>query len=121
VAIAEHIRDKIEKVDAGRFRVDRSVIDDVLATPTASLGRARVVRSLRGGQEASMRLYGVEPGGLLDYLGLRTGDRLEAVNDWVLSNPEMALRAYAATRTASAVSIRLSRDGRQHLIQLELY
>ncbi len=121
VAIAEHIRAKIEKVDTGRFRVDRSVIDDVLASPADSLSGARVVRSLKGSKGAGLRLSGVEPGSLLDYLGLRTGDRLEAVDDWVLSNPETVLRAYAATRTASAVSVRISRDGRQHLIRLELY
>ena len=45
-------------------------------------------------------------------LGIRDGDRVESINGFNLANPEKALEAYAPLRTASTLSVKLTRQGR---------
>ena len=72
----------------------------------------RVVPELVDGRIAGIRLWGVRDQSLLSLLGLRSGDRLEAINGYEIGTPENALRAYAELRNQSEFELRLVRDGR---------
>ncbi len=85
------------------------------ATPEAPrdlLGRVRVTPERVDGRIAGIRLWGVREESLLSLLGLRSGDRLEAINGYELGTPENALRAYSELRQRSDFDVVLVRDGR---------
>ncbi len=119
-AVGEAIRQKVERVGEGRFRIQRSLLDDVLAEPT-SLGGVRLYPVLRDNRTLGLRLKGVPQDGLLHRLGLRSGDRLVSMNETPLTGSQSALQAYTLLRTARAVSLELERNGHRELIQVELY
>jgi general secretion pathway protein C len=80
--------------------------------PRDQLGRVRVTPERVDGRIAGIRLWGIRDESLLSLLGLRSGDRLEAINGYELGTPENALRAYSELRQRSDFELVLIRDGR---------
>lgn len=81
----------------------------------------RVVPEQKDGKTIGLRLFGIRPSSLLDSLGLKNGDRLEAINGFSVASPEKALEAYARLRTASRLNIRLSRTGKPVDLNLNIH
>jgi general secretion pathway protein C len=106
------VRDRIETVDDGKFRVARSLVQDVLEDPRKLLGNVRPVPERDGSKVVGHRLYGIRPDSVLSQLGMQNGDRLESINGYDLSTPQGALLAFANLRDASALSVELTRKGR---------
>jgi hypothetical protein len=84
------------------------------------LDRVRIVPELQAGRVIGLRLFGIRPEMLLGHLGLRNGDRLEAINGFDIATPEKALEAYARLRTASRLSLRVVRRGQPLTIDLNI-
>jgi general secretion pathway protein C len=103
-------------VEAQRH-VERASIEQVVSNP-GLLRAVRIVPEQRGGQIIGLRLFGIRPGSLLSALGLQNGDRLETINGFSVASPEQALTAYARLRTATRLSVQLSRVGKP--VQLDL-
>ncbi|MEZ4229162.1 MAG: type II secretion system protein GspC [Polyangiaceae bacterium] len=107
--LPKEIADKIRKVSATEFEVDRSVVDRVLAEQSVLMGSVRIAPM--GGKGAGIRMNGIRPDTLLGTLGFKDGDRLESINGFDLSSPEVALQAYARLRTADNLKLQLERGG----------
>jgi general secretion pathway protein C len=110
--IADEIAQKIEKVSETEFNVDRSVVDNILENQAQLMRTARIVPEKGAdGKTVGIRLFGVRPNTLLGTLGLQNGDRLETINGFEMASPEKALEAYARLRTASKLTIKITRRG----------
>jgi hypothetical protein len=57
-------------------------------------------------------LSSVEPGSLAHTLGLRTGDRLEAIDGMIIHDLDSALQAYARLHDATTFEVRVQRGSR---------
>ena len=57
-------------------------------------------------------LANVEPGSLAHALGLRTGDRLEAIDSTVIHDLDSALQAYARLQDADTLEVKIQRGTR---------
>lgn len=101
----------------GARNLDRSALEGGGINPLSGL---RVVPELRDGKVIGLRLFGIRPGSLLGTLGLKNGDRLEAINGFDLTSPEKALEAYARLRTAKRLSVQLDRVGKPVTIDLNI-
>lgn len=110
----------VERLGETRLRVQRSLLDDVLEQRQKLLGGVRVLPVFRDGQAAGMQVEGVQRGSLLERLGLQTGDRLEYINDVQLTDAGSVLRAYAQLRTAKQLLVRLTRNGKRTVIDVEV-
>ncbi len=102
---------KIHKVSATEFNVERSVVDEILENQAELMRSARIVPEKRGDKVLGIRLFGIRKGTLLNHLGFKNGDRLEAINGFEMANPQKALEAYGRLRTADALKVRLNRKG----------
>jgi general secretion pathway protein C len=91
--------------------VERPRDEGALVDRSRLLRSVRVVPEVKDGKTVGLRLFGIRPETLLGRLGLRSGDRLEAINGFEVSNPEKALQAYARLRTAPQLRLRLVRGG----------
>jgi general secretion pathway protein C len=103
---------------AAERHVDRAVFEQAVSGSLSLLRTVRIVPEQRAGQIIGLRLFGIGPGTLLSTLGLRNGDRLETINGFSLASPEQALQAYARLRSATRLSVQLSRLGTP--VQLDL-
>jgi general secretion pathway protein C len=102
------IAKKIRRVGPTEYVVDRSAVDALLENQSILMRSVRIKpRKSKAG--ASLELSRVRRGSLLAHIGLKRGDRIEAINGYSLASPEKALEAYARLRTASNLRLDLRR------------
>ena len=90
-----------------RCQLPRATVEKLLADPSQLASWARVLPAPNGG----LTLLSVRADTLLAQMGLKSGDRLRAINGVELGNLEQMLRLYTQLRHASALSVRLERAG----------
>ncbi len=119
--VPKEIAEKIEKVSATEFNVDRAVVDNILENQAQLMRSARIVPEKGAdGKTVGIRLFGIRPDTLLGSLGLQNGDRIETINGFNMANPEDALNAYARLRTANKLSVKLTRRGKPTTVDLNI-
>lgn len=119
-SLPNSIAKKIQRLGPTEFNVDRRAVDTILSEHTRLLHGVRVMPSEKNGKVLGVRVFNVHPGTLLGKLGFRNGDRIDSVNGFSLSNPEKALEAYARLRTASNVTVDISRGGKSQSIEFHI-
>jgi len=119
-AVPAEISEKIQKVSETEFNVDRSVIDNVLENQAQLMRSARIVPEQKDGKTVGIRLFGIRQDTLLGTLGMQNGDRLEKINGFDMASPEKALEAYARLRTATSLTVQLTRRGKPLTIEYQI-
>jgi general secretion pathway protein C len=114
--VPPEISEKIQKVSETEFNVDRSVIDNILENQAQLMRSARIVPEQKDGKTVGIRLFGIRQDTLLGTLGMQNGDRLEKINGFDMASPEKALEAYARLRTATSLTVDLTRRGKSMTI-----
>ncbi len=118
--VPAEISDKIQKVSETEFNVDRSVIDNVLENQATLMRSARIVPEQKDGKTVGIRLFGIRSDTLLGTLGMQNGDRLEKINGFDMASPEKALEAYARLRTATSLTVQVTRRGKPLTIEYQI-
>jgi general secretion pathway protein C len=118
--VPQDIASKIQKVSDTEFNVDRSVVDKILENQAELMRSARIVPEQKNGKVVGIRMFGIRPDTLLGTLGMKNGDRLEAINGFNMSSPEKALEAYARLRTASNLNVKINRRGQPMSIDFHI-
>lgn len=99
------------KVGKGTYVVDQRRVQQAIENPTQMMTDARLRPHIRNGQEEGFLLSEVKTGGIYHSLGLRNGDVLLRINEYDISNPEIALQAFTAPRGMNRIQIDLLRAG----------
>lgn len=115
--VPAEIADKIQKVSETEFNVDRAVIDNILENQAELMKSARIVPEQKDGKTVGIRLFGIRSDTLLGTLGMQNGDRLEKINGFDMGSPEKALEAYARLRTATGLTVQVTRRGQPLTIE----
>lgn len=103
-------------VDVRRDELDRALAANGLAS------QARFVPVVRDGQPSGLKVYAVQPGSMLQALGLRNGDTLLAVNDLPVADAGSAVEAYATLRAHPGfLDLDVRRNGEQARIIVLLH
>ena len=118
--VPKEILDKIEKISATEYHVDRAVIDNILENQAQLMRSARIVPEQKDGKVVGVRLFGIRPKTMLGVLGMKNGDRLEQINGFDMGSPEKALEAYARLRTASSLKVKVTRRGKPVVLEYQI-
>lgn len=110
--LPKRIADKITRVSATEYRVERAALDEVLEKQAQLMRRTRITPIKRGGEMAGVRVGRVSSGSLLHTLGVRNGDVLKSINGYDMTSPQKALEAYGRLQTADRLTLSLSRRGK---------
>ena len=102
----------VHKVDDSTFEVDRSLVEKVLAIPTAVARGARIVPSVKNGQPNGFKLYAIRPSSVYSKIGFMNGDTVHAVNGFELNSMDKALEVYTKVRESSSLSVSITRRGK---------
>ncbi|MCA9625484.1 MAG: general secretion pathway protein GspC, partial [Myxococcales bacterium] len=116
-ALKPELAAKITKVSDDEYNIERSLVDELLQDQASLMRSARVAPNKDGG---GVRLSRIRPGTLLDHLGLKTGDTLQTINGFDLSDPQKALEAYGRLRTASNLEVSVVRGGSPKTIRFNI-
>lgn len=103
---------KINKVSDTEFTIERSVVDEILAKQAELMRFARMRPVKEGDKVVGLRLSRVQPGTLLDVIGLKNGDQVQSINGFELTDPQKALEAYGRLSTANKLTLTVTRGGK---------
>jgi general secretion pathway protein C len=110
----EAIAKGIRKVGPGKYEIQRSALNKVLANTTLLARSARIVPSVRNGKPNGFKLYAIRPGSLYGLLGMSNGDTINAINGHPINTPDKALEIYTKLRRASHIAISFTRRGKSN-------
>jgi len=102
----------VKKIDETTFEIDRSLVDKVLANPTAVARGARVVPSVKNGQPNGFKLYAIRPSSVYAKIGLMNGDTIHAVNGFELTSLDKGLEVYTKVKESTSLSVSVTRRGK---------
>ena len=113
----------IRRRSATAFDVDHAVVDLILGNEDPSLWRGiRTVTERENYEIVGLRVFGVNPEGLLGHLGIVDGDRLQTVNGIPLAigTSEPNVISYSRLRTTRHIVLSLRRYGKDITIEYEI-
>lgn len=102
----------ITKISETQYKITRALVDKVLANQAELMRSARIVPHEQDGKVVGVKLYGIRRKSLLGALGLQNGDLLRTINGFDMSSPDTALEAYSKLRSASNLTMAVTRRGR---------
>jgi general secretion pathway protein C len=108
----DELNQNISAVSETKFSVQRSFVDKILQNQAEIMRSARIVPHEENGQVVGVKLYGIRRNSLLGKLGLQNGDLLRTINGFDMASPDSALEAYSRLRSASNLSVAVTRRGR---------
>lgn len=107
----------IRKTPAGEYMVDRRQVEEVIENPKNLMTDARLLPVIRDGRQEGFRLREVKKNGIYHSLGLRNNDILLSVNEFPITDPEAALKAFTALRGADEIVLDIKRNGRKKTLK----
>lgn len=116
----EELSDGIEKISDTQFKIQRSIVDKVLANQGSLMKAARVIPHEEDGRVVGVRLYGIRRTSLLGRLGIRNGDMLRTINGFDMTSPDSALEAYTTLRSADKLTLALKRQNKDMTIDYNI-
>jgi membrane-associated protease RseP (regulator of RpoE activity) len=110
--LAAQIDKGIVVVDETHRRIDKLLVDKVLANPMAIAKGARVVPAMKDGKPRGFKLYAIRPSSIYAKLGLANGDTLVRINGFDLTSADKALEVYTKIREATSLEVEIERRGK---------
>jgi general secretion pathway protein C len=107
--LADGVRRRMQRTGPASFKVDRTLVEQVLADPADLVSHARLAPDARDGRLVGIRLLDVRGDSLLGALGFQSDDRLASINGLDLTSPEKMMEAYARLRTADRLTVTVQR------------
>ncbi|MGB1275869.1 MAG: hypothetical protein ACPG77_08970, partial [Nannocystaceae bacterium] len=92
--------------------VERAFVEKLLKNPMALAKQARVIPSIKDGENRGFKFYGIRKGSLPRLLNLKNGDLLTSVNGTDLKTVDQAMGLYTKLRNASHLSVTIDRNGK---------
>lgn len=116
----EELTKGIQQQSETKFSVQRSLVDKVLANQAEIMRSARIVPHEQNGQVLGVKLYGIRRNSLLGMLGLQNGDLLRTINGYDMASPDSALEAYSRLRSASQLTLSVTRRGQAMSVEYQI-
>jgi general secretion pathway protein C len=114
-ALTAGIRSHIHKTGEREVEIDRTTLGEIVAHYPELVRRVRLAH-----EKAGVRLFGIQPGSVLETLGLVNGDRLESINGFDVRDPREAIEAYARLQSASQISLAITRAGKKQTLDVHI-
>lgn len=110
----------IEVVSASERNIDRGLVDQLIENSSELMSQARILPYERDGAVQGFKLYGIRRDSLLGKLGLRNGDIINSIGGMEMTSPDRALEAYSKLRSASNLSVTITRRGRRQSLDFNI-
>lgn len=101
----------VKKVDDTHYEIDRSLVDKILNDPNVIARSARIVPSIKDGKANGFKMYAIRPNSVYAKIGMQNGDTIHAINGYEITSPDKALEVYQKVKSASSLSVEVTRRG----------
>ncbi|MGB5157913.1 MAG: type II secretion system protein N [Desulfobacterales bacterium] len=109
-----------EQLDKGDYVIDQKIINEALDNPGRFLSQARLIPNMVDNHQEGFIVREVKSGGIHSLLGLKNDDILMRINDYDITNPEKALRAFSALKGANMVQLDIIRSGKRETMTYQI-
>ena len=106
----------ITKIDDATYEVDSRWLGELFDNPGKIAKGARIVPSIKNGKPNGFKLYAIRPSSVYAAIGLKNGDTINMINGFDLTTPDKALDVYTKVRSATEISIALTRRGKSVIL-----
>jgi general secretion pathway protein C len=118
--VPPEIANKISRVSATEFNIERSAVDQILEKQSSLFRRVKLRPVKEGDKVTGLRVSRIRRGSLFETLGMKNGDELRTINGFDLTNPQRALEAYGRLRTAKKLKLSVNRNGSPVTIEFNI-
>ena len=117
---ALHFEAAVDCAEEGRCTISRAELQRLLDNPAWLVRQARIIPSMKDGRSQGLKLYAIRGASFPGAIGLKNGDLLVSVNGRPMTDPESALVAYTALRTADTLKFAIERKGEPRTLTLKI-
>ncbi len=103
-----------------RVSLRRSMIDNAIQDVSKLMTEIQIQPHMEDGVAAGLSLSNIKPNSIFRRMGLRNGDVLKSVDGQEIQTVDDALRLYQNLKSASDVSVRISRRGQDRNISYNI-
>lgn len=107
---APAMSDFIRNMGSGTYVVDQKKILHMLENPGQLMTDVRLQPNIANGRQEGYILREVRSGGIYQSLGLQNNDVLLRINEYNISNPDVALQAFTALRGMDRIQLDIIRN-----------
>lgn len=101
----------VRKTSETSYEIDRSLVDKILNDPSAIARSARIVPSIKDGKANGFKMYAIRPNSVYAKIGMQNGDTIHSINGYEITSPDKALEVYTKVKSASSLSVQITRRG----------
>lgn len=110
----------VKKLSANRFLVNREDVSSSVSNINQFMTQARVKPHFVMGRPSGFSVAEIQPGSLMEKLGLRNNDVVKKVNGQAINRPEDVFQAYSQLQRDSNIELEIERDGRSEVLRYEI-
>ena len=111
-AMSDLINEGVKKTGDNEYEVDRALVNKITENPLVASKGARIVPAIKGGKPNGFRLYAIRPSSVYAKLGIKNGDTIHAINGFELNDMSKGFEIYSKLKSASNLSVTLTRRGK---------
>lgn len=103
--------------DDGSYVLSSEFFEKSIQNPDHFMRDARIGPKYIDGEQVGFQIKGLRRGGIYDKLGLKPGDILKRINEYNITNPESALKAFVALKGVDEIQLDVIRDNNNETLK----
>ncbi len=111
----------VRKLSPNRFAVNREDVVSSVGDINQFSSQARFRPHFVGGRPTGFAVSEIQPGSLMEKVGLRNNDVIRKINGQVITKPEEVYQAYAQLMRDGNIEVEIERGSRVELYQYEVH
>jgi len=110
----------VKKLSANRFLVNREDVTAAVGNVNQFMTQARIKPYFVGGRPSGFSVSEIQPGSLMEKLGLQNDDVIKKVNGQPITKPEEIFQAYSQLQRDSNIEVEIERGNRSEVFRYEI-
>jgi len=119
-ASAPSTAEVVKKLSANRFLVNRKDVTASVGNINQFMTQARFRPHFEMGRPVGFSVSEIQPGSLMEKLGLRNNDIIKKVNGQPITRPEEVFQAYSQLQRDGNIEVEIERGNRSEVFQYEI-
>ena len=110
----------VQKLSANRFLVNREDVTAAVGNVNQFMTQARFRPHFVMGRPGGFSVSEIQPGSLMEKIGLQNNDVIKKVNGQLITNPEEVFKAYSQLQRDSNIEVEVERGNRSEVFRYEI-
>jgi len=110
----------VQKLSANRFLVNREDVTAAVGNVNQFMTQARFRPHFVMGRPGGFSVSEIQPGSLMEKIGLQNNDVIKKVNGQLITSPEEVFKAYSQLQRDSNIEVEVERGNRSEVFRYEI-